>query len=339
MNKLNNTLIFIFLLMSFEQLLFGQKVKLKNLVNIKGVRSNNLVGYGIVFGLAGTGDSAASVATTQAVSKMLNKLGMKSKPEELALGNFASVIATAELPAYARSGDRIDIRISANGDASSLAGGTLLLTQLKAGNGKTYVVGQGPVVVGQVSGKGASILTVARIPKGGLVERDFRPSLGLNGKIVLSLKNADFTTNARISKVINSYFRGFYATSLDPASINVDIPPNYHDQVVAFIAEIEGLEVAQDRKAVVVLNERTGTVVMGYDVTIGPITIAHGDLTVKVGGEQGGPKNSSLVEIQSTTVGDLVKSMNDLGVKPQDLVGILQAIDAAGALRGEMIFI
>ena len=317
----------------------AQKVKLKNLVNIKGVRSNKLYGYGVVFGLAGTGDSGASIATTQTVSQMLNKIGVKSSPEQLALGNFAAVLATAELPPYAQSGDKVDVRISASGDASSLAGGTLFLTQLKAGDGQTYVVAQGPVVVGQVSGKGASILTVARIPKGGLIEKEYRPPLAKNGKITLSLATADFTSNARISKEINSHFRGFYAKSLNPASIEVEVPPQYMDSLVAFIAELEGLKVQQDRKAVVIMNERTGTVVMGYDVSIGPVSIAHGDLSVQIKSNNNGSKNSSLIELQEATVGGLINSMNELGVKPADLVGILQAIDAAGALRGEIVFI
>ena len=322
--------------------LFAQKARLKDLTNIKGVRSNKLVGYGVVFGLAGTGDSAASVTSLETVSKMLTKLGVKSNPEQLAPGNFASVLATAELPPFARSGDKVNIRISANGDASSLAGGTLLLTQLRAGDGQVYVVAQGPVVVGQVNGVGPSVFTVGTVPSGGTVEREFLPKLASNGSLVLSLKQADFTTNARISYAINSHFRGFYAKSLDPASVQVDIPTQFRSRLVAFVAELEGLKVELDSKAVVVLNERTGTVVIGNDVTLGAVTIAHGELSIKVKDpedEEAEEQSHALLKLPKATVGGLVKSLNELGVKPQDLIGILQAIHAAGALQGEIIFI
>ncbi|NRA43764.1 MAG: flagellar basal body P-ring protein FlgI [Oligoflexales bacterium] len=320
----------------------GQRARLKDLTNIKGVRSNKLIGYGVVFGLAGTGDSAASITSLETVSQMLTKLGVKSKPEQLASGNFASVLVTAELPPFARSGDRLDIRVSTNGDATSLAGGTLLLSELRAGDGKVYVVAQGPVVIGQANGVGASVLTVATVPMGGLVEREFRPQLAPGGSLILSLKKADFTTNARISHAVNAHFRGFYAKSLDPASIRVEVPPQFKSRLVEFVAELESLKVALDRKAVVVLNERTGTVVIGNDVTLGPVTIAHGDLSIKVKDpedEEAEEKDHSLLNLPKATVGGLVKSLNELGVKPQDLIGILQAIHAAGALQGEIVFI
>ncbi|MFK7824980.1 MAG: flagellar basal body P-ring protein FlgI [Oligoflexales bacterium] len=337
------TIIFLFvsILNDFNSAI-AQRARLKDLTNIKGVRSNKIFGYGVVFGLAGTGDSAASVSSRETVSQMLTKLGVKSNPEQLASGNFASVLATAELPPFARSGDRVNIRISANGDATSLAGGTLLLTRLKAGDGQVYVVAQGPVVIGQANGVGPSVLTVATVPMGGLVEREFLPKIAPSGKLILSLKKADFTTNARVSHAINTYFKGFYAKSLDPASIKVRVPPQFRSRLVEFVAELEGLSVTLDRKAVVVLNERTGTVVIGNDVSLGPVTIAHGDLSIKVKNpedEEAGEVDHSLLHLNKVTVGSLVKSLNELGVKPKDLVGILQAIHAAGALQGEIVFI
>ena len=335
------TIIFSGIMLDFN-FAFAQRVRLKDLTNIKGVRSNKLVGYGVVFGLAGTGDSAASVTSRETVAQMLTKLGVKSNPEQLASGNFASIIATAELPPFARSGDRINIRVSANGDATSLAGGTLLLTRLKAGDGRVYVVAQGPVVIGQADGVGPSVLTVATVPMGGLVEREFLPRLAPSGKLILSLKKADFTTNARVSHAINSHFKGFYAKSLDPASVKVQVPPQFRSRLVEFVAELESLTVVLDRKAVVVLNERTGTVVIGNDVSLGPVTIAHGDLSIKVikpEEENTEDADHALLSLNKATVGDLVKSLNELGVKPKDLVGILQAIHAAGALQGEIVFI
>lgn len=330
------------MILSVNNLVIAQGVRLKDLTNIKGVRSNKLIGYGVVFGLSGTGDSAASEVSRETVAQMLTKLGVKANPQQLASGNFASVIATAELPPFARSGDRINIRISTNGDATSLAGGTLLLTQLKAGDGRTYVVAQGPAVVGQANGAGTSVLTVATVPLGGLVEREYLPQIAPEGNLILSLKKADFTTNARISHMINTYFKGFYAKSLDPASIRVEVPNHFRSRLVEFVAELEGLRVNMDSKAVVVLNERTGTVVIGNDVTVSPVTIAHGDLSIKVkapNAEDTDEQDHALVKLPQATVGGLVKSLNELGVKPKDLVGILQAIHAAGALQGEIVFI
>ena len=340
------SLLFFDLVFLGEDIFANQKTRLKDLTNIKGVRSNKLFGYGVVFGLAGTGDSAASITSQESVAKMLTKLGVKASPRKLATGNYAAVLVTAELPAFARNGDQIDVRLSTHGDATSLAGGTLLLTPLLAGDGKTYAAAQGPVVIGQINDEGASVPTVARVPGGGFVEREYRPPLAKTGSLILSLKKADFTTNARIAHTINSFFKGFYAESLDPASVKVEIPPQFRDSIVSFIAELEGLKVTIDQKAIVVLNERTGTVVIGNDVGISPVTIAHGDLSVKVRDSNLIKENdsdtsslASLMQIEPTTVGDLVKSLNELGVKPRDLIGIIQAIHAAGALQGEIKFI
>ena len=313
----------------------AEEVELKDIVNVQGVRSNKLVGYGVVSGLAGTGDSAASLPTRKAAASMLTKLGMKTTPEEVVTGNIAAVIVTAELPPFARNGDELDVRISAQSDATSLKGGTLLLTPLRAGDGKTYAVAQGVVVVGSDAN---SVATVAIVPGGAQVEREFQARYQSKGKLRLSLKKSDFTTNLHVANAINQHFRGFYAKSLDPSTLSVEIPKLFEDDVVRFVSELEKLRVKVDRKAVVVINERSATVVMGNDVSIAPVTIAHGTLSIKVGeGESVGAE--TMVAVDKVTVGGLVKSLNQLGVKPTDLVGILQAIAAAGALNARLVYL
>ncbi|MCB9228062.1 MAG: flagellar basal body P-ring protein FlgI [Deltaproteobacteria bacterium] len=328
------------LLISQHERTEAREARLKELVNIRGIRSNQLSGYGIVFGLSKTGDSQASRTTRQAVAQMMNRMGLMVTADQLVTGNFASVIATAELPPFAQGGDRIDIRLSANGDASSLAGGTLLLTPLRGGDGEVYAVAQGPVITSPADGTGPQVLTVARLPGGATVEKEFRPEIAPGHKISLSLKNQDNTTNIHVTEAINKHFRGFYAHSTDPGSIEVKIPPPFHNQIVSFLSELENLKVQVDQRAVVVLNERTGTVVMGHGVRIGAVTISHGNLSLKI--NKPGLRSAEehhVVPVGGVTVGDLIQSLNALGVRPQDLIGILQAIKAAGALHGELISI
>lgn len=320
---------------------FGVEVKLKDLVQVKGVRPNALVGYGLVIGLANTGDSEAAVATRRSSAKLLSTLGIVSRAKEVALGNVASVIVTAELPAFARNGDQLDVRLSANGDAMSLAGGTLLQTLLRAGDGETYVVAQGPVVVGQASGSGSQVLTVARVPQGGRVEREFIPRLASDGHVYLSLKQADFTTSDRIVTAINAYFKAFYATALDSNTVKVAVPAHYQENIVKFLAQIEQLRVVSDLRAKVIVNERTGTVVLGSEIAISPVTIAHGDLSITVEASEkgdGAALDSTLLSVKGSTVGSLVEALNRLGVRPLDLVGIIQALHRVGALNGDLEF-
>jgi flagellar P-ring protein precursor FlgI len=267
-------------------------------------------------------------------------MGMKTLSQEIVAGNIAAVMVTGDLPAFARNGDHLDVKLSAVGDASSLAGGTLLMTPLRAGNNEVYAVAQGAVVVGQAGGKGVQVLTVARVPNGAVIEKEFLPVLAKDGKVILSLRQADFTTVTRVAEKINQHFRGFYATADDVASVSVLVPPLFESQLIEFIAELENLTVEADGKAVVVLNERTGTVVMGSQVVIDPISIAHGELSIRVGDKKKSKDQSgkTVVGIGGATVGELVESLNALGVKPADLVGILQSIHTAGALRAELKF-
>ncbi|MBP6217779.1 MAG: flagellar basal body P-ring protein FlgI [Oligoflexales bacterium] len=321
----------------------GVQTKIKDLVNIRGVRSNALIGYGLVMGLSGTGDSKASVATMRAAAAMLNRLGMNSKLEEIPPGNIASVVITAELPPFAKIGDKIDVRVSANSNAKSLAGGTLLFTPLRAADGEIYATVQGAMAIGQANGSGNQVLTVARVPQGGVIEKEFTPRFLENGLITLSLKRSDFTTNTRIVHSINSYFKGFYAQSVDPSTLRVEVPTLYLNDPINFISELEQLKVSSDIRSLLVVNERTGTVVLGNEISIHPVTISHGDLSIKVQSQdkKAGAKKSSqsLLPVQGATVADLVGALNALGVKPADLTGILQSMHAAGAIDGEIQFL
>ena len=324
--------------------------RLKDLVNIRGVRTNFLSGFGLVAGLKGTGDSKKSLTTNRAIAHMLTRMGLKTSADEVVTGAMAAVLVTAELPPFARAGDPLDIKVSTVGDARSLAGGTLVLTPLSAGNGEVFAMAQGAVVVGQATGNGPQVLSVARVPRGAMVEREFRPTLAQSGTLTLSLKDPDFTTAARIAEALNQEFRGFYAEPKDLASVEVRLPPAYQGRLVDFIAAVEGVRVVADHRATVVVNERTGTVAMGAKVMIAPVAIAHGDLAIRVGdakgsGAKGSANKQTVIAIGKgdsgggTSVGELVETMNQIGVKPADLIGILQALHAAGALNAELKFL
>jgi flagellar P-ring protein precursor FlgI len=333
---------FILTIFMIAEILNAQSARIKDLANIRGVRDNQLVGFGLVIGLSKTGDSATSLATNNAVSNMLSRLGMRVEGDQVTSQSIAGVIVTANLPVFKRNGDKIDVKVSTIGDAASLAGGTLLMTPLRAGDGKVYVVAQGSVVVGQANGTGPAVLTAAMVPAGGLVEREFLPAIAPNGKLTLSLKRPDFTTSTNIADTINGFFKGYYAQAQDPASVEVEVPPLYRGRLVEFVADMEGLTSKYDQKAVVVLNERTGTIVMGSDVVVSAVTISHGDLSIKVAAAEDSKKDeekaNAVVSLKGTTVGNLVETINALGVKPADLVGILQAIHAAGALQADLRF-
>lgn len=317
----------------------AQDVRIKELVNVRGVRSNQVMGVGLVVGLNKTGDSAASLSTNKATAAMLQRMGLKVTDQQVSGGTAALVMVTADLPAFARNGDRVDVRVSTLGDAKGLAGGVLMSTALKANDGQVYGMAQGPVVVGQANGAGAQVLTVANVPTGMTVEREFSPVIDKDGLVTLSLKRPDFTTNRRLVEAINRHFKGFYATSRDVHGVDVEIPALFDGRTVDFIAELEGLRVTIDQKAVVVINERTGTVVMGGDVMIAPVTISHGDLSISVGGSGGGKKQgAAVVNIGGSTVSKLIEGMNAMGMKPSDLIGVMQALQSAGALQGDLQF-
>ena len=315
---------------------FAQDVRVKDLVSVRGNRTNNLVGYGLVIGLAQTGDTPDSFSTSRALSSVFSQMGMSPDANSRILTqSAAAVLVTAELPAFAKIGSRIDVKISILGNATSLAGGTLVLAPLKGPDGNIYALAEGNIVIGQVSGKGTGTLTSARIPNGATIEKSFNPELVFKGKVDLLLNRPDFTNSERISQVINEYFRETIAFSEDPSMVSVDLPEQFRDRVVSFLSEVENLSIRPDQKSVVIINEKTGTVVMGGDVKISEIVVSHNGLSIQIGkGKEA--KKESVVPMSGSTVNELVKSLNQMGVKSGDLISILQSIHASGALRAEL---
>ncbi len=312
----------------------AEAARLKDIANIRGVRSNQLVGYGVVVGLNGTGDSKSEF-TNKSIERMLDRLGVKVQGKDVSSKSVAAVIITANLPPFARSGNKLDITVSTLGDASSLKGGTLVQTPLRAADQQVYAVAQGSLVVG-FSGQGVHE-TGARLPNGAMIERDIGQEFATRKMFRLTLHNPDFTTAARVVKIINKELAGKFSTALDAGTIDVTSPPPFEGKGVELLAMIESLDINPDQPARVVVNEKTGTVVIGHGVKISRVAISHGDLAVKVGGEAGKKDGDRMMMMEeSVNVGDIVKAMNKLGVTPKDLITILQSIKAAGALHGDL---
>jgi flagellar P-ring protein precursor FlgI len=341
--------------------------RVKDLVVVKGVRSNPLIGYGLVVGLSGTGDTRRTIFTQQSLSNLLRRLGVNVDPARLDIRNTAAVMVTAEIPPFAGSGESIDVVVSAVGDARSLTSGTLLMTPLKGADGEIYAVAQGQLVVGgyEVDAPFARVRknfpTVARIPDGATVERSV-PSryVDEDQKILLTLNDADFTTADRIVTAVNQTFGDGTASASSPGQVEVVIPDGDRASPVGFLARLERLDVTADSRARVVFNERSGTVVVGGNVTLGPAAIAHGNLNVAVltqfGVSQPAPfarrgrtvvvpntsisveEDESQVQAvaETTTVEDLVRALNALGASSRDLMAILEALKAAGSLRADL---
>lgn len=311
--------------------------RLKDLVSVKGVRENPIIGYGLVIGLNGTGDAGGEITNTS-LKKMFEKLGLNPK-SEITSKNVAAVVVTAKLPAFARVGQKIDLIISSIGDASSLAGGTLLVTPLKGGDGNIYAVGAGPMSIGGLK-KGAKFATTGTIPGGATVEKEVVSEFEKKNSLRLSLNTPDFTTAARIEKVINEELGGKFASAKDSTTIDLVVPAQYERNIVQLMAIIENFKVNPDSAAKIVINERTGTIVAGGDVTVAPVAISHADLTIEVKGEGGGDKSGKPNTIyfmeKGTTLNELVKSLNAFGVAPEDLISIFQTLKRDGALVGEI---
>lgn len=343
--------------------------RLKDLANIQGVRNNQLVGFGLAIGLAGTGDTATNVFfSIQAMVNMLKKLGITvpaAQINQLQFKNIATVMATAELPAFAQPGDRIDVSVSSIGNAKSLQGGTLLMTPLKGTDGETYAIAQGALSIGgfsiqgQAQGVQKNHLLVGRIANGATVERNLPNQFNIKDHIKLSLKTMDFTTASRIARGINRLMKDVYASPLDGRIIKVKVPPFYKDNTSAFITKIENMEVQPDTIARVIIDERTGTIVMGENVRLSTVAVAHGNLFVQIkeeplvdqpaplaGGETAivprtrvsveEGEDRLLVVPRGIGIGDVVNALNSIGVTPRDLIAILQAIKASGALHAEL---
>lgn len=308
--------------------------RVKDIANVRGVRDNQLIGYGVVVGLKGTGDSKAEF-TNKSIVRMLDKLGMKVEDKEIASKNVAAVVITASLPAFARAGNKLDITVNSIGDASSLAGGTLIQSPLRAADQNIYAVAQGSLLVGTGAD---SHTTVGRIPNGAIIERDVAEDFTARKMFRLTLHNPDFTTAARLSKRINMDLSGKYATAKDAGTVDIIVPFAYEGRAVELLASIESLDVTPDTRAKVIVNEKTGTVVIGDTVRISRVAISHGELTVRVDGGKAKGKDGDRVAVfdAGTSVGDLVRSLNQIGVSPRDLITVLQNIKAAGALQGEL---
>ncbi len=340
--------------------------RLKDLVNVDGVRTNQLVGYGLVVGLNGTGDGDQTKFTVQSVVNMLERFGIRVDRQQVKLKNVAAVMVTAELPAFVRQGQKIDVLVSSIGDAKSLQGGTLLLTPLRGPDGKVYALAQGPISIGgfAAGGAGGSVQknhpTVGRIPSGAVVEREVPVDINDKGVLRLSFRQTDFTTVERAAEVINAFLGGPFATPLDGRTVSLTVPPKYRRHVVKLLADIGDLSVEPDVPARVVIDERTGTVVMGENVRISKVAIAHGNLSVQIkeGASVSQPppfSGGSTVVVPKTeitakeekarlvvleegaSVGELVRALNAVGATPRDLIAIFQAIKAAGALQAELV--
>ncbi len=336
-------------------------VRLKDIARVEGVRENQLLGYGIVVGLDGTGDGITM--TKQTVANMIQRLGLTLDINQINVDNIGAVMVTANLPAFAKPGDTIDVVVSSVGDANSLQGGTLIMTALKGADDRVYAVAQGPVSLGGwTTGKGGANKkkghpTVGRIPDGATVEREVPTEILENDRLFLTLHNPDFTTASNIVRAINFRNGNDIAKAVDPSTIEIIPPADAIDDIVPFIADLENIPVEQDQVARVVINEKTGTIVMGGDVTISPVAIAHGTLTITVKPQTDvylpGPftdvNKATTVETNDVTAeekkvafnrvstGDVVDALNKMGVSASDIIAILQALKVSGALQAEVI--
>ncbi len=345
-------------------------IRVKELVNISGVRNNQLIGFGLVIGLANTGDRATNVFfSIQTIVNMLQKLGVTvpaNRIAQLQFKNIAVVMVTANMPPFARQGDAIDVTVSSIGDSVSLQGGTLLMTPLKGPDSLTYAVAQGSVSIGgfvvQGGAQGAqkNHPTVGKIVNGAMVEKEIPVAFNIKKEIYLSLKRTDFTTASRIAKAVNANMKEVLATTLDGRTLHLKVPAFYRDNTSAFVTRIERLQVNPDTIAKVIIDERTGTVVMGENVRISTVAVAHGSLFVQIKEEPVVSQPPPLSETGETVIvprtrvtaeegedrliivpsgigiGEVVNALNAIGVNPRDLIAILQAIKASGSLHAEL---
>ncbi|HTP66849.1 MAG TPA: flagellar basal body P-ring protein FlgI [Geobacteraceae bacterium] len=344
-------------------------VRIKDIASFDGARENQLIGYGLVVGLNGSGDSDQTKFPAQSLVNVLERMGVTINRADISVKNVAAVMVTAVLPPFAKQGSTMDVLVSSMGDAKSIAGGTLVLTPLKGGDGQIYAVAQGAVLTnsfsygGQASSAQKNHPTAGRVPGGGLIERELPNVLAGKSTLKINLHQPDFTTATRIENAVNNRFKTRVASCSDPGSVTLQIPESYHGRTVEFAAELERLEVQPDNAARVVLNERTGTIVMGENVHIDTVAVSHGNLTLYIketpqvsqpapfsntGETKEVPRTSLKVSEgeggmalvrEGANIGDVVRALNALGVTPRDLIGIMQSIKAAGALQAELIVI
>jgi flagellar P-ring protein FlgI len=343
------------------------EVRVKDVARIQGVRENELLGYGLVIGLNGTGDKGGTQFTVQSITSMLQRMGVQVPRDRVGIKNVAAVVVTAKLPPFAKAGTGVDVTVSSLGDAGSLQGGMLLMTPLQAADGKVYAVAQGPVSIGgfsvEAGGTGEKVQknhpTVGRIPNGATIEREVPMTVVENSTIAILLNSPDFTTVGRLAEAVNRLLGPGRARAEDAATVRVTVLPG--QDLIGLIGGLEHVRVTPDRVAKVVINERTGTIIMGSEVRLATVAIAHGSLSVHikselqvsqpaafsgVGGQtvvtpktdvavEEGRKGLAMVE-EGASMGDVVRALNALGVSPRDLISILQAIKQAGALQAEL---
>jgi flagellar P-ring protein precursor FlgI len=341
--------------------------RIKDLAQVEGVRQNQLVGYGLVVGLNGTGDTLNNAPfTKQSLTAMLERLGVNTRGATLRTANVAAVMVTASLPAFATQGTRLDVTVSALGDSKSLQGGTLLVTPLLGADGEVYAVSQGSLTIAgfQAEGDAAKITrgvpTVGRIANGAVIEREVEFKLNAQRTLRLSLRNPDLTTAKRIAASINDFLGADTAEPTDPATITINIPPKYRGNMIQLLTEIEQLRIEPDQTARIVVDERSGIIVMGRDVRVSQVAVAQGNLTVTISEQpevsqpeplsdgqtvvvprtnvkvDTGDKNKLAIVREGVTLRELVDGLNALGIGPRDLISILQAIKAAGALQADI---
>ncbi len=344
--------------------------RIKDIAELKGVRDNQLIGYGLITGLAGTGDDLQKVLfTRQALYNMLVRQGITVNPDEfdkIKVKNVAAVMVTAVLPPFAKPGSTIDVQVSSIGDAKSLAGGNLLMTPLKGPDGKVYAVSQGPLTIGAFSfgGKAAKAQknhpTVGRISGGALIERTPPGTFAKNGVLAYTLRSSDFTTASNMSNKINEKYGAGTAFPIDSATVKIVIPEEFINNKVQFVASIEGMRVDTDTNARVVVNERTGTIVMGEDVRLSTVAVSHGNLSLVIKEQTDVTQPNPLAQGQTVaapqtqvdvieedgqlmvvkegvSIGAVADALNAIGATPRDLIAIFQAIKVAGAMQGELI--
>ena len=345
----------------------GATSRIKDLANIEGVRQNQLIGYGLVVGLNGTGDTLNNIPfTKQSLTAMLERLGVNIRGQTIRTGNVAAVMVTSNLPAFGTQGTRIDVTVSAMGDAKSLQGGTLLVTPLLGADGNVYAVAQGSLAIGgfQAEGDAAKITrgvpTVGRIANGALIEREIEFTLNRLSQLRMALRNPDFTTAKRIAAAINDYIGAPTAEPLDPSTVGITIPQQYRGNVVSLLTEVEQLQIEPDLGAKIVIDERSGIIVMGRDVRVSMVAVAQGNLTVtisetpevsqplpftrggttkvvprtRIGVQEDGKKLAVVRE--GVSLQQLVDGLNALGIGPRDMIAILQAIKASGAIQADI---
>ena len=340
--------------------------RIKDLVNIEGVRDNQLIGYGLVVGLNGTGDTLNNIPfTKQSLQAMLERMGVNINGATIRTGNVAAVMVTGNLPAFATQGTRMDVTVSAMGDAKSLQGGTLLVTPLLGADGNVYAVAQGSLAISGFAAQGAAakivqgVPTVGRIANGAIVEREIDFALNSLPNVRLALRNPDFTTAKRIAAAVNDYLGAKCAEPLDPATVQLSVPAEFKGNVVALLTAVEQLRVEPDLEAKIIIDERSGIIVMGRDVRVSTVAVAEGNLTVTISESpqvsQPNPLSQGRTVVTPRTsvsvsesgkklalvrdgvsLQQLVDGLNALGIGPRDLISILEAIKAAGAIQADI---